>query len=273
LTRDIAHLKLKPVTSKRTIRLENADARLRGARTSDKNLERATERECRRISDLQRVLYADARHALLIVLQGRDASGKDGTIRRVFSAVNPQGCAVSSFGVPTPLEQGHDYLWRVHQQVPQRGMIGIFNRSHYEDVLVPRVHGTMKKKQWTARYAEINAFEQMLTDNGVVMLKFMLHNSRDEQKARLQARVDDPEKNWKFRAGDLEDRDRWDLFDKAYRGVLANTSTTWAPWYIVPADDKDVRDALVARTIADRMAELRLSYPDADPAIVGLRVR
>jgi PPK2 family polyphosphate:nucleotide phosphotransferase len=265
-------MKLEPVTDKKSIRLDDEHARVRGPMKSGRELDKATEEQVDRIADLQRVLYADARYALLIVLQGRDASGKDGTIRKVFTAVNPQGCSVAGFKAPTEQEQHHDFLWRIHQQVPPRGMIGIFNRSHYEDILVPRVHDLVPKHVWSARYQQINDFEEMLTANGVVILKFMLHISRDEQKRRLQERLDDPEKNWKFRVGDLDDRARWDDFTKAYRGVLSHTSTDWAPWFVVPANDKDVRDYLVARTIADRLKKLRLRYPPADPAIVGVRI-
>ena len=237
-------MKLAPVKGKRSIRLEDEDARIRGGVPGGKALEKATEKEVERISDLQRVL----------------------------TAVNPQGCSVWSFKAPTELELRHDYLWRVHQQMPPRGMIGIFNRSHYEDVLVPRVHGTIAKKEWLARYDQINDFERMLAANGVTILKFLLHISRDEQRERLEARLTDPSKNWKFRAGDLDDRARWDAFTKAYRGILEHTSTKWAPWYLVPADDKDVRDYLVARTIADRLKQLRLCYPPADPSIVGITI-
>jgi PPK2 family polyphosphate:nucleotide phosphotransferase len=265
-------MKLEPVTGKHSIHLDDEHARVRGKAKAGKELEADTAELVDRISDLQRMLYADARYALLIVLQGRDASGKDGTIRKVFTAVNPQGCSVAIFKAPTELEQRHDFLWRVHQQVPARGMIGIFNRSHYEDVLVPRVHDLVPKHVWTSRYDQINAFEQMLTANGVVILKFMLHVSRDEQKQRLLERLDDPEKNWKFRVEDLDDRARWDDFTRAYRGLLSHTSTEWAPWFVVPADDKDVRDNLVARTIADRLKKLRLRYPPADSSIVGVKI-
>jgi PPK2 family polyphosphate:nucleotide phosphotransferase len=265
-------VKLKPVDPKHSIKLDDDHARLHGRLKGGKALERATEKHVKRISELQRVLYADARYALLIVLQGRDASGKDGTIRRVFTAVNPQGCSVASFKAPTELEQRHDFLWRVHAQVPQRGMIGIFNRSHYEDVLVPRVHGSIKKREWLARYDEINDFEEMLDHNGVVILKFMLHVSRGEQKRRLMERLADETKNWKFRLGDLEDRAKWDDFTKAYEGALKHTSTQSAPWYIVPADDKDVRDWLIARTIADALDKLDLKYPPADPAVLSVEI-
>jgi PPK2 family polyphosphate:nucleotide phosphotransferase len=188
-------MKLHPVSasSKRSIRLSDTDATAHGDVKTGDALERATAREVDRISDLQRVLYADERYALLIVLQGRDAAGKDGTIRKVFTAVNPQGCNVASFKVPTPLEAHHDFLWRVHNQVPPRGMIGIFNRSHYEDILVPRVHKLVPKKVWSARYEQINDFERMLTDNGVVILKFLLHISRDEQKRRRAPNGQDEE--------------------------------------------------------------------------------
>ena len=264
-------MKLDPVERKSDIRLGDKDARI-DTDMDERELERETQKYSERISDLQRVLYADARHALLIVLQGRDASGKDGTIRKVFSVVNPQGCSVSRFAAPSAIEQQHDYLWRVHQQVPARGMIGIFNRSHYEDVLVPRVHGTVPRKVIAARYRQINDFEAMLAANGVVILKFFLHISHDEQKARLRERLADREKNWKFQASDLDDRARWDDFGDAYRKVLAKTSTEGAPWFIVPADNKDVRNLLIAHTIADRLQKLHLRYPKADAEVLALHI-
>ena len=265
-------MKLKPVESKKDVKLGDRHARWPDHGRSEEELERLSAAESARISDLQRVFYADASRALLIVLQGRDASGKDGLIRKVFTSVNPQGCTVTSFKQPTELEQRHDFLWRVHGAVPPRGMIGIFNRSHYEDILVPRVNGLVPKKVWSARYDQINDFERMLADNGVVLLKFMLHISRDEQKARFVERITDDSKNWKFRVGDLEDRKRWDDFTKAYRGILERTSTEWAPWYVVPADDKDVRNYLVARRIADTLESLDLRYPAPDPALTELEI-
>ncbi|HTE43900.1 MAG TPA: PPK2 family polyphosphate kinase [Gemmatimonadaceae bacterium] len=265
-------MKLKPVTSKRSIRLDDSAARVRKVSKTGDALDRASTKEQQRISELQRVFYADGRFALLVVLQGRDASGKDGTVRKVFSAVNPQGCSVASFKEPTGLELQHDFLWRVHREVPPRGMIGIFNRSHYEDVLVPRVHHLVPKKVWSERYDQINDFEKMLAANSVVILKFFLHISRDEQKTRLTDRLTDETKNWKFRTGDLDDRARWDEFSKSYRDVLAKTSTKHARWYIVPADDKKVRDWLIARTIADALAKLKLRYPPPDPSIIGVTV-
>jgi PPK2 family polyphosphate:nucleotide phosphotransferase len=265
-------MKLHPVKRKHSTRLADADAAPPPRARKGEALEKAIKEETERISDLQRVLYADERYALLIVLQGRDASGKDGTIRKVFSAVNPQGCTVSSFKEPTELERHHDYLWRVHQHVPARGMIGIFNRSYYEDILVPRVHNLISKKVWSARYEQINDFERMLAENDVVILKFLLHVSRDEQGRRFEERLTDEKKNWKFRVGDLDDRARWDDFTQAYRGILTHTSTKWAPWYVVPADDKDARDWLVARTIADRLDKLRLRYPPVPEPITTEKV-
>lgn len=265
-------MKLKPVKSKASIKLGDADAKVRGPMKGDDDLKRATKEDVKRISERQRVLYADGRHALLVVLQGRDASGKDATIRKVFSSVNPLGCKVASFKAPTELERQHDFLWRIHQQVPPRGMIGIFNRSHYEDVIVPRAHGDLPQKALTARYDAINAFERALADNGVAIVKFFLHVSRDEQKKRLRERLTDPTKNWKFSAGDLDDRRHWDAFTRAYRGVLERTSTAYAPWFIVPADDKATRNRLVAQTVADALNELDLRYPKADPSVLKLEI-
>jgi len=265
-------MKLTPAGSKQSLRLGDAEASVRGLGLSDDELKERTDKEVDRISDLQRVFYADGRYALLIVLQGRDASGKDGTIRKVFSAVNPQGCTVASFKAPTEVERAHDFLWRIHMLVPPRGMIGIFNRSHYEDIIVPRVNKLVPKKVWSSRYDQINDFESMLTENGVVILKFLLHISREEQRKRLQERIDDTAKNWKFRVGDLDDRKRWDDFTKAYRGVLNNTSTKAAPWYVVPADDKHVRNWLIAKKIADTLDDLKLRFPPPDRAIAGIKV-
>ena len=265
-------MKLKPVRSEGDITIDDGDARVRHRKSLPHSVKAAAEKEGDRIAHLQRLLSADRRYALLIVLQGRDASGKDGTIRRVFTSVNPQGCQVSSFGVPTELERRHDFLWRIHEKVPARGMIGIFNRSHYEDILVPRVHGEIKKSELRDRYRQINDFERQLVENGTVILKFMLNVSRDEQKKRLEERLLDETKNWKFRVGDLDDRRNWDEFSKAYHGILKNTSTERAPWYIVPADDKDVRDWLVARTIADALEDLDLRYPAVDPAVKALKI-
>jgi PPK2 family polyphosphate:nucleotide phosphotransferase len=183
------------------------------------------------------------------------------------------GCQVTSFKVPTELEREHDYLWRIHQHVPPQRMIGIFNRSHYEDVIVPRVHSTVPNKVLSKRYDQINDFERMLAQSSVVILKFFLHISRAEQKKRLIERLEDREKNWKFRAGDLDDRALWDEYTRAYRDAIGRCSTSWARWYIVPADDEDARNLLVARKIADTLDSLDLRYPRLDPKLRGLKIR
>ena len=263
---------LKPITSPKQIRLSNADA-ARPKALPSKHLDDAADEQVDRIRKLQQKFYADGRFALLIVLQGRDASGKDGTIRKVFRGVNPMGCDVTSFKAPTEQERAHDYLWRVHPRIPSRRMIGIFNRSHYEDVIVPRVHKYLGKKIIAERLEQINRFERMLAENSVVILKFFLHISRDEQKKRLIERLEDKKKNWKFRAGDLDDRERWDDFTKAYRDAIARCSTSWARWYVVPADDENARDYLIARKIADTLEDLDLHYPPLDPEVKGIKIK
>jgi PPK2 family polyphosphate:nucleotide phosphotransferase len=227
----------------------------------------------KRLGALQELLYAEHKHAILIVLQGVDSSGKDGTIRRVFDGVNPQGVRVASFKTPSPNELDHDFLWRVHAQLPVRGEMVLFNRSHYEDVLVTRVHGLIPRETWERRYREINEFERMLSDEGTTVLKFFLHISRGEQKERLQNRLDDPTKHWKFRDADLEERRRWAAYTEAYQEALAKTSTKWAPWYVVPSDRKWFRDLVVSDRIVDALQGLRMRYPPLLPELRGARIR
>jgi PPK2 family polyphosphate:nucleotide phosphotransferase len=215
-----------------------------------------------RLEELQERLYAQHAHKLLIVLQGMDSSGKDGTVRHVFEGVNPQGVRVASFKVPSAVERDHDYLWRVHRQVPARGEIVIFNRSHYEDVLVVRVHSLVPSEVWKRRFDHINAFERMLVDEGVTLLKFFLHIDRDEQKKRLQARLDEPKKRWKFDPADVAERRLWDSYRGAYEEVLSRTSTEEAPWRIVPANHPWYRNLLVAETIVEALEALKMKYPD-----------
>ncbi len=224
------------------------------------------------LETLQEKLYAEGKHKLLIVLQAMDAGGKDGTIRHVFEGVNPQGVQVASFKVPSKLELAHDYLWRVHQRVPASGNIVIFNRSHYEDVLVVRVHNLVPKKVWSKRYEHINNFEKMLADEGTTIIKFYLHIDKKEQKERLQARLDDPAKHWKFNPGDLSERALWDEYTAAYEDVLSKTSTEWAPWYIVPANRKWYRNLVVATTIIKTLERLNIQLPkvDFDPAEITI---
>ena len=224
------------------------------------------------LADLQARLAAEATRGVLFVLQAMDAGGKDGTIHSVFTGVNPQGVRVVSFKAPAGRETQQDYLWRVHQVCPARGEIAIFNRSHYEDVLVVRVHDFVPEERWRKRYRHIREFERMLHDEGTTIVKVMLHISADEQRQRLQERVDDPTKRWKFRAGDLDDRKRWDDFQAAYDEALTETSTEWAPWYVVPADRNWVRDVAVAKILVHHLTELDPQYPEADPAVVGTTV-
>jgi PPK2 family polyphosphate:nucleotide phosphotransferase len=257
---------LDPVAPGALVPLGNGTARMRGA-PDKKTLEGATRALLDRLKSLQDAFHADGRHALLLVLQGRDAAGKDGVIKTVYGAFNPTGVRVASFGPPTPLELRHDFLWRVHQVVPPRGMIGVFNRSHYEDVLAVRVRGIAPESTWRPRFAQINEFEHMLHANGVIIRKCFLHISQDEQRERLQSRLDDPRKNWKFRLEDLDDRARWDEYTLAYQEVLQQCSTPWAPWYVVPADDKAVRNHLVARVLVDTLESLQPAYPPMDPQV------
>lgn len=266
-------MRLRRVTNRTPPGLADSAARIPVEPPPDAVLKPATQQLVEQIGELQSALYADGRFSVLIVLQGRDASGKDGVIKKVFAETDPQGSEVTSFGVPTALERRHDFLWRVHARVPARGLIGIFNRSHYEDVLVPRVRGEMSLPEAETRLGQINGFERMLTGNGVVILKFMLHVSRAEQRDRLQERLTDPTKNWKFNPGDLDARARWNDYTRAYRLALTRTSTEEAPWYVVPSDDKDVRNWLIAETIVDRMESLGLRYPKAPASVLRLAIR
>src|SRR6478609_2268140 len=236
------------------------DARV-GAASKQEGLERiATLVE--RLGTLHTRLYAEATRAVLLVIQGMDASGKDGTIRTVFTGVNPQGCRVQSFKAPTVSELAHDYLWRIHSVCPARGEIVIFNRSHYEDIVAVRVRKLADEKVWHRRYEHIRAFEKMLGDEGTTVVKVFLHLSRDEQRVRLQERLDDPEKRWKFRAGDLEDRALWDDFAAAYEDVLRETSTEHAPWYVVPADHNWSRNLAVAEILVDALERIDPKLPE-----------
>lgn len=215
------------------------------------------------LAALQEQLYAEGKHRLLIVLQAMDTGGKDGVIRAVFEGVNPQGVKVASFKVPTPVELSHDYLWRVHQQTPGKGEMVIFNRSHYEDVLVVRVHQLVPEEVWSRRYQHIREFERLLADEGTTVLKFYLHIDLQEQAQRFLARVEDPTKQWKFNPGDLDERERWEEYMKAYEDMLNQTSTDWAPWYIIPANKKWYRNWLISKIVIKTLKDLDMRYPAA----------
>ena len=226
-----------------------------------KDAEAETAADIEAIAELQNRLYAEGEKALLIVLQATDTGGKDSTIRKVLGPINPQGVRVTSFKAPSANELAHDYLWRVHRAVPARGMIGVFNRSHYEDVLIVRVHQLAPKDAIERRYDQINDFERHLTENHVTILKFFLHISKDEQKERLQARLDDPTKHWKFNPNDLKERERWEDYEEAFELALSRCSTPHAPWYVIPADRKWYRNAVIARIIRRTLEDLDPQYP------------
>jgi PPK2 family polyphosphate:nucleotide phosphotransferase len=219
------------------------------------------------LRDLQEVMYSEHKQKLMVVLQGIDTSGKDGTIEDVFGDVNPQGTKVANFKVPTQKELDHDYLWRVHPHTPGKGEIVIFNRSHYEDVLVVRVHSLVPKSVWEKRYAHINAFEKLLADEGATILKFFLNVSKKEQAERFLSRLDRPHKRWKFNPGDLEERKHWDAYEAAFEDMLGKTSTTYAPWYVIPSDRKWYRNMVIAKIIVDKLQSLNMQPPAEIPDI------
>lgn len=254
------------------VRLKKIKTDATGAFKNKEDAADATAKNFLRIGALQELLYADASRAVLVVLQAMDAGGKDGTIEKVFSAVNPQGCAVTSFKVPSSLEKSHDFLWRIHQAAPAKGMLGIFNRSHYESVLVERVRGFAPKDVWKKRYDHINAFENLLADEGTTIVKFFLHISKEEQAKRLQARLDDSSKNWKFNAGDLEERKRWGDYTDAFDDALSLCSTKAAPWYVIPADHKWYRNYAVSHVLVKTMERMKLKFPAPQPGIEKITV-
>jgi PPK2 family polyphosphate:nucleotide phosphotransferase len=227
----------------------------------DEKLDAKLGHTLQRLDDLQYLFYAEKKQALLIVLQAIDAGGKDGTIRHVMSGVNPQGCDVTPFKVPSAEEQAHDFLWRAHRAVPERGMFGIFNRSHYEDVLVVRVHKLVPKHVWKERFDEINMFEKMLAENQVKILKFFLHISKKEQKRRFDERIADPKRNWKLSTADLAERKYWDDYMDAYEDVLSRCSTSYAPWFIIPANHKWFRNYAVSKIIVETLESLDMKFP------------
>lgn len=225
------------------------------------------------LAELQRRFYADGKHKLLIVLQAMDAGGKDGTIRKVFEGVNPQGVHVTSFKVPSKEELAHDFLWRIHKAVPKKGMIGVFNRSHYEDVLVVRVHNIVPEAVWRPRYQQIINFENLLLETGTTILKFYLHISKDEQRKRFQDRIDIPSKNWKFSMEDIDKRNFWDDYMAAYEEMINQTSTDTSPWYIIPADQKWYRNLAISRIIVEKIRELNPQYPIPESDLEGIVVQ
>ena len=224
------------------------------------------------LDTLQNLFYADRKFKLLVILQGTDTSGKDGTLRGVFGKISPLGVSTIGWKAPTDEERSHDFLWRIHHRVPGAGELMIFNRSHYEDVLVPTVNGWITAEQTAQRFRHINDFERLLSETGTVILKFMLHIGFDEQRKRLQERIDDPAKHWKFSAGDLEVRKQWEQYQQAYENLLNETSTPWAPWTVVPANSKTHRNLMIATMVRANLQQMNLKFPPGDPALAGIRV-
>ena len=268
-----SHNKDKSEPSTALCRMEDFDPSAKPFSTGNKQQDKvAVEALAVELDELQNLFYADKRYKLLVILQGTDTSGKDGTLRGVFSRMSPLGVHTVGWKAPTEAEQAHDYLWRIHQQMPSSGEMVLFNRSHYEDVLVPPVNGWIKPEQTAQRYAQINDFERMLTENGTIVLKFMLHISFDEQRMRLQERVEDVTKHWKFSMDDLDARKQWRPYQEAYADLLNATSTAWAPWTVVPADSKTHRNLMIATLLRDTLRKLDLRYPPGDPALKGLKI-
>ena len=261
----------QPIRIKGRIRLKNFDPEYCGGLDKDETrLE--TQKLCQRIAELQQRLYASSKHSVVILLQGIDASGKDGTSKNVLEFVNPAGVETTNFKVPSREELAHDFLWRIHKAVPHYGNIGVFNRSHYEDVLIARVMKLVPEPVWKARYDQINAFEKLLFENHVILLKFFLHISKDEQAQRLQARLDDPAKNWKFETADLQVREHWKAYQEAYEDILSKCGTRHSPWHLIPANRKWYRDHVVARTVVDTLENLKLKWPKPTSDLKKIRI-
>lgn len=267
---DIGRYRIQPGTE---VSLSDHDPRDRSCFDGSKSEGKARlVEQSQRLDRLQEHLYADGRHKLLVVLQAMDTAGKDSTIRHVFGSVDPIGVRVAAFGKPSERELAHDYLWRVHDRMPADGEIVIFNRSHYEDVLVVRVRSLVPEERWRRRYDHINAFERMLADEGTTIVKCFLHVSHEEQAERLQERIDRPEKRWKFRRGDLEERSLWPDYMAAYEEALSRTSTDHAPWYVVPADRKWYRNLVVGQILLDTLGALPLEWPSPEEGIEDITV-
>ncbi len=247
--------------------LKNIDANSTFQLDDKKQAKKTLKELQKKLKELQNILYAQAKHAVLIVLQAIDTGGKDSTIRHVFGPLNPQGVRVISFKVPTSVELAHDYLWRIHNKIPPKGMIHVFNRSHYEDVLVVRVHKLVPNDVVEKRYDQINAFEKYLTENGITIIKFFLHISKDEQKRRFQSRLDRPEKHWKFNKDDLKERAQWDNYMKAFNIALNRCNTAYAPWCVIPANYKWARDVFIADIVLKTLKKLNLKYPAAEDGL------
>ncbi len=254
------------------VRLKDYDPGYTGGYEREEEIQGKLEKDLEKLRDLQETLYAEGKRSVLIILQGIDTGGKDGTIRHVFRGLNPQGVQITAFKVPSAEEISHDFLWRIHRHTPPKGVIGVFNRSQYEDVLIVRVHGLVPKKIWKERYDHINRFEETLVEHDTLVLKFFLYISKEEQKERLEARRDDPKKQWKFALGDLKERELWDAYLEAYEDMLTRCNTEYAPWHIVPANKKWYRNLVVTSAIIRAMGKLDLAYPQPPEGIATVVV-
>jgi PPK2 family polyphosphate:nucleotide phosphotransferase len=244
------------------VNLGKIDADYHGSYENEESALAELDRHCQRLAELQALMYSESKNSLLVVLQAMDGGGKDGTIRHVMGALNPQGCNVVSFKVPTAVELAHDYLWRIHKWTPAKGQITVFNRSHYEDVLVVRVHNLVLKEVWSKRYNEINAFERELANSGTTLVKFFLHIDKDEQLRRFRDRLDEPDKQWKISDSDYTERDYWDDYQQAYMDALSKCSFNYAPWYIIPANHKWFRNLAVSQILVETLEGLKMKYPE-----------
>jgi PPK2 family polyphosphate:nucleotide phosphotransferase len=253
------------------VNLAKVDASYHGLYESETAVAEELKKYSQRLTELQAVMYAENKHALLIVLQAMDGGGKDGTIHHVMSAMNPQGCSVVGFKVPTAEELAHDYLWRIHKNTPAKGHITVFNRSHYEDVLVVRVHNLVPQEVWSKRYNEINAFERELANSGTTIVKFFLHIDKEEQLNRFHDRLDQPDKQWKISESDYTERDFWDDYQKAYMDALSKCSFNYAPWYIIPANHKWFRDLAVSQILVETIESLKMKYPEPSVDLASIR--
>jgi PPK2 family polyphosphate:nucleotide phosphotransferase len=253
------------------VRLKAIDPAFHGTHESEESARTELAREVARLTELQYRLYAERRHALLVVLQGIDAAGKDGTVWHVMSAMNPQGASVTGFKVPTPIEHDHDFLWRIHQHTPGLGQVAVFNRSHYEDVLVARVHNLVPKAVWSKRYDQINAFEELLAASGTTIVKFFLYISPEEQLERFKQRLDDPQRQWKISDSDYKERAFWGDYIKAYEAMLERCSTETAPWYVIPSNHKWFRNLAVSRILADTLQDMKMKLPQPTVDLAAIR--
>jgi PPK2 family polyphosphate:nucleotide phosphotransferase len=253
------------------VNLAEIDPNYHGDYEKEEDVADELEKHSQRLSDLQSVMYAENKHSLLVVLQAMDAGGKDGTIHHVMSAMNPQGCSVVGFKVPTDEELAHDYLWRIHKQTPRKGQITVFNRSHYEDVLVVRVHNLVPKEVWSKRYNEINAFERELANSGTTIVKFYLHIDKEEQLSRFKDRLDDNGKQWKISESDYKEREFWDDYQAVYMDALSKCSFSYAPWYVIPANHKWFRNLAVSQILVETLEGLKMKYPEPTVDLVGIR--